>query len=118
MLLERVGMWEKHGRTFDDGSQSKYDGGYCCVPPPTRDANVTVHGGFNQRGPSRSSSGEVHATGSQSRFHELYTPELIAKVRKAYALDFAVWDEISSKKDVKDVAKGSELKVVREYCGD
>jgi hypothetical protein len=115
ILLDRVGIWEKHGRTFDDGKTSKGKHGVCEVPPPEQRANETVWG-FNQRGPSGSGS-NVHATNSQSKFTEYYTPELIEKVREAYALDFAVWDEISSKDLPADhIAKGEDLKVVQEYC--
>ena len=113
ILLDRVGLWDKYGATFDDGRHSNQSSHMCVVPPPQRDSNFTVLG-FNQRGPTRNGKTD-HATGSQSRFDELYTPDLIAKVRQAYALDFAVWDEISAK-TATDVAKGSDLKVVRDYC--
>ena len=42
---------------------------------------------------------------------------VIAKLRKAYAMDFAVWDEIGGKnRSVCDIAKGRDLRVVQEYC--
>jgi hypothetical protein len=115
ILLERVGLWEKYGRNFDDGKNSKEKHLSCRVPTPKRAANEMVWG-FNQRGPSGAGN-NVHATGSQARLSEFYTPELMAKVRGAYALDFAVWDEISSKdRPVNQIAKGKDLKIVQDYC--
>jgi hypothetical protein len=47
--------------------------------------------------------------------NEFYTPDLIEKVKRAYALDFSVWNEISNK-SVNEISHGKDLKVVREYC--
>ncbi|CAM9252478.1 unnamed protein product, partial [Heterosigma akashiwo] len=99
MLLEKVGLWEKYGATFDDGKNTiiplKPGQHQCWVAAPFRLPNETIWG-FNQRGPSGAGN-NLHATGSHNKLAESYTPELIEKVRKAYALDFAVWDEISAK---------------------
>jgi hypothetical protein len=112
LLLERIGAWDKYGATFDDGRGIRQRH-ICMVPIPERPVNYTTVG-FNQRGPSITGN-KLHATGSKSLVDQYYTPELIDKVRQAYALDFAVWDEISAKPD-HDVASGRDLKVVQEYC--
>ncbi len=114
MLLDRVGLWDKYGATFDDGKDlPPATRNTCAVPPPQRPHNQTIWG-FNQRGPSGTGN-VLHATGSKSRILEYYTPELIKKVREAYAFDFAVWDEIMARPE-EDVATGKELMVVKEYC--
>jgi hypothetical protein len=110
-LLEKVGVWETWGQRFDDDVDANT---YLCrVPPPIRRSNDTIHG-FNQRGSSVTGP-YIHRTESRDKLDEFYTPDLIDKVRKAYALDFLVWDEIS-KKSVSEVSHGKELRAVQEYC--
>jgi hypothetical protein len=115
LLLERVGLWEEFGATFDDGKDLQYSERHstCMIPPPIRQPNETVWG-FNQRGPSGAGK-NLHATGSQSKLDKYYTPELLGKVRKAYALDFAVWDELKDR-PIDQVAAGRDLKTVQNYC--
>lgn len=115
LLLEKVGLWEDYGSKFDDGRNVKMKEFTCWVPPVQRNPNETVWG-FNQRGPSGSGK-NVHATGSKDKFEKMYTPELVEKLRKAYALDFAVWDQISSEDlPSNKVLSGRDLDVVREHC--
>ena len=119
-LLEKVGVWDTWGRNFGDGGkggEGATAGTICSMPPPpernpTNDIGGTY--GFNQRGPSTTAQ-YVHQTDSRTKMDELYTPELIEKVRQAYALDFAVWDEIT-KKPISEISYGKDLNAVREYC--
>ena len=107
LLLERVGLWEEYGQSFDDGQGSLNPStSVCAVPPPQRASNDTVVG-FNQRGASKHGL-HAHATGSKSLFDQLYTPDIQAKVRRAYALDFAVWDHLSNR-EPGDVASGTNV---------
>ena len=117
LLLERIGLWENYGKTFDDGKDtilhqlwnSKY-----AMPVPNRLPNETIPG-FNQRGQSKHNRAQTHSTGAKERLKEYYTPELLEKVRKLYHLDFAVWDEVSSSNKV---ANGKSLKVVQTFCAN
>ena len=79
MLLEKVGLWDEFGATFDDGKGATIPreghSHTCWVPPVKRAENETILG-FNQRGPSSTQ----HATGSRERFNEMYnTSELLAE---------------------------------------
>jgi Sulfotransferase family len=123
MLLERVDMWESYGKLFDDGSSSTSNNSTpskatalgCSVPPPALSTNSSpVSWGFNQRGPSQEQTHQ-HSTGSQEKMDKYYTPEIMAKVRKAYDVDFALWDDLSSR-SVKDVPRGRDLQHVQSYC--
>lgn len=117
LLLEKVGLWEEYGKTFDDGKDTILQQTWAreySSPAPKRLPNETMWG-FNQRGPSRVDRHRIHSTNSKTFFQEYYTPELMETVRKLYDLDFKVWDELSS---TKMVANGRQLKVVQEYCKD
>jgi hypothetical protein len=113
MLLEKVGVWDTWGQSFDDGAETGQVGHICYSPPPKRNPTETIRG-FNQRGASSTGS-YVHNTESRNKMNEFYTPDLIEKVKRAYALDFSVWNEISNK-SVNEISHGKDLKVVREYC--
>jgi hypothetical protein len=118
-LLERVGLWESSlgGATFDDAVDlPPVTSNKCRIPPPLRQSNSTsLIRGFNQRGESK---GYSHTTGSKSKLHDYYTPELLAKVRKAYALDYAVWDDLKQRGNVTSVARGRDLDIVKANCRD
>jgi len=118
-LLEKVGMWETFGQTFDDGGGAGIKEDICFISPPKRRSSFYTSGsvvsGFNQQGLSVSGGRYFHETGSKNKLDQFYTPELIEKVRKAYSLDFMVWDEIS-KNPVDDISHGKDLNVVQEYC--
>lgn len=115
MLLEKIGAWETMGRWFDDGNGVPHDplAQTCYALPAHRKMNETVSG-FNQGGTSLSGR-YVHKTDSKSKMEEFYTPDLIEKVRRAYALDFSVWDEISNR-SVDEISRGKDMNVVREHC--
>jgi hypothetical protein len=110
LLLDRVGMWDTYGRFYDHESEDGKIADSCEIPPPA--LNESLKYGFNQRDLAQVNE---HATGSQTKMDMYYTPEIMAKVRKAYEVDFAIWDDIS-KRSLLDVAKGSDLKHVRSYC--
>ena len=117
-LLEQVGIWDTYGATFDDGAGEnvvKQRQNRCAVPPPVRTSSTNASDiipGFNQRG---ASVGQSHATGSKSRLDQYYTPELLEKVKRAYAMDYAIFDELNSRSNQRPM-KGSEFRLVREYC--
>jgi len=118
LLLQQVNLWETHGSKFDDGSGRTEEmvGNFCASRLPHSShgsRNTTIHG-FNQRGPT-TSAGKVHATGSSRLFDQLYTPELLAKVQKAYAPDYAVWNAIKDR-DPGDVVSGKDVPAIHEYC--
>lgn len=117
-LLERVNFWDDYGAKYDDGIGLLEDtkSAQCFVPPPVREnnqgKNSSIVLGFNQRGVS---GGYSHATGSRSKVEEYYTPELLEKVRKAYAMDYAIWDDLNGRPDNKPTT-GRDLKFVQAYC--
>lgn len=119
LLLEKVGLWKYHGSQFDDGKDlrihPKSGGSMCATPKPQRMPNETIYG-FNQRGASQHGSHE-HATGSKSLFDQVYTPAVQEKVRKAYAWDFAMWEDLA-KRAPEDVASGKELQIVIDSWKD
>ena len=128
LLLQRINAWDTYGKTF---AASGGTGSMCSIKPPppydpstianttgtrrrrTRVQRLPPRYGFNQ-GSGRATS-YSHSSGTNSKMDEYYTPELLHKVRQAYALDYAVWDEISNR-TVDDVARGIDLKHVRSYC--
>jgi hypothetical protein len=110
-------MWDDYGSKFDDGRDLPEAEHFCFVPPPDRSAgNTTTVYGFNQRGPS-SNGKSVHATGSKSKLDIYYTPELSEKVRKAYAIDYAIWDDLK-RRPIDQVASGQDLESVQNYCNN
>jgi hypothetical protein len=117
LLLQRVALWERYGQNFDDGNDLKKNQNHAdrctAAPLPVRDKNYTAPG-FNQRGPSGTNRFS-HTTGSQSLLHSYYSPELLAKVREAYALDYAIWDDLK-RRPASEVASGSDLQSVQGYC--
>jgi hypothetical protein len=112
LLLEKVGMWDDYGSKFDDGHDLPKVGSACFVAPPDRSASNTTVNGFNQRGTT-----SKHATGSKSKFEKYYTPELLEKVRKVYAIDYAIWDDLK-RRPTDQVASGQNLESVKNYCSN
>jgi hypothetical protein len=49
-----------------------------------------------------------------------YTPQLLDKVRKAYAIDYVIWDELERRMNegqtVEGVPAGKDLEIVKSYC--
>jgi hypothetical protein len=117
LLLERVGLWNDYGSKFDDGS-GDYKVGHLCSKrlktfgDPGYNSSRVVYG-FNQREITG-----LHATNAKEKLAKYYTPSLLERVRKAYALDFAIFDEIQSRAEdnVYSVASGKDLKVVQTHC--
>jgi hypothetical protein len=127
LLLERVGLWDKYGATFDDTTDAEADESKLCdiAPPPPRVNNKggtysaedvsNTEGGFNQRLPQGNHHAREHGTGSSTKMQAFYTPELLAKVRAAYAMDYAVWDEIKDRPP-QDVAAAYDMVHVKKAC--
>jgi Sulfotransferase family len=111
LLLQQVGLWHKWGSTFD--STPGQGGQTCAQPPPIQSSNRTTTLGFNQNGASDKAYKD--STGLRSKIQRYYTPELLAQVQKAYALDYEVWNEIKDR-DRMDVSAAYNLKHVKERC--
>ena len=113
LLLQKVGAWDKWGATFDDES-TEVGASNICTAGSDNNPNRTISG-FNQKDPSNKSY--KHSTGSKSKLDKYYTPELRSKVRRAYKMDYAVWDEIKDR-DPDSVAAAYELDHVINECSD
>lgn len=96
-----------HVRKESEGGGTPYS---CELSPPALHASLEY--GFNQRPLLQDYE---HATGSKKKMNMYYTPEIMAKVKKAHEVDFAIWDDVS-KRSLLDVAKGQDLKHVQSYC--
>jgi hypothetical protein len=107
LLLQKVGLWQNWGSKFEatpgEGEQT------CAQPPPVRSSNRATTLGFNQHGTSDM------ANQSRDTIQRYYTPELLAEVQKAYALDYKVWNEIKDR-DQMDVSAAYNLNHVKELC--
>jgi hypothetical protein len=124
LLLERVNLWDSHGKHFDDGKGGTV-GGKCSARPATfqndhQKDDSTMPLGFNQRGVTHNSSNRTHSTSSKAKMEEYYTPQLLDKVRKAYAIDYVIWDELERRmnegQNVGGVPAGKDLEIVKSYC--
>ena len=142
ILLRKVGLWEDYGRVYDDGlstSAGRQKDHVCWKrPPPSWTTHLAqrrteptgstsqVEGanrrysdhdaghGFNQHGPF-SINDVIYSESPNSTFRTHYTDDLLANVREAYALDYAIWDDLKSR-PMMDVAKGTDMRSVRDYC--
>ena len=113
LLLEKVGLWDQWGSTFESSPGHGGHGRHSCAQPPPNSSSSAHTLGFNQNDPS--DKAYQHSTGSQSMLERYYTPELLADVRQAYGLDYAVWDEIKDR-DPTDVAAAYNLNHVKKLC--
>jgi len=90
-LLEQVNLWEPYGKHYRVSERSKKRGNrYCTWPPePLKPGEVAL--GFQQQ-----SSHDIdrHSQGSKKKIDQYYTPELLAKVKALYWMDFALWDAL------------------------
>jgi hypothetical protein len=118
LLLERVGLWDEYGAKFDNAEDGHFKGNNPCVKTPLQKGDIGYNAsricpGFNQKGVTGR-----HSTDSKAKMEAYYTPDLMEKVRKAYALDYAIFEELQSRaeKKVNDIATGKGLKVVQEHC--
>ena len=103
LLLQRAGLREEYGATYDDGKDapSKGEGGgMCAKPTQVRPTNYTA-AGFNQKGAS-----------SSSKIEEYYTPELLKTVRDAYHWDVTIWKDLKGR-FADDVVTGKDLAIVK-----
>ena len=63
----------------------------------------------------RGGSSTAHSTTSQRKFDEYFTPEILEKVKQAYAMDYEVLDDLK-RRPPGAVASGRDLKIVKESC--
>ena len=120
LLLQKVGLWDEYGAQFDDGSGGNKVGRHKCTTRPKTlgDAGYNasrVVSGFNQKDITG-----LHATNSKQKMAKYYTPSLMERVRKAYALDFAIFDDVQrrAEKRVDDIASGRDLEAVQSHCNN
>jgi len=99
-ILEDVGMWDA-ARHY---SYQTGGGAMCATKAPVAG---TATEGFNQNRVDF----HGHSTNSGAKVDKYYTADLMAIVRKAYAVDFAIWDHLA-KSD--RVVSGGE--VVQAAC--
>ena len=113
VLLKQAGAWFTFGKTYDNGAGigSARLSKLCQNQPPQnfRPANFTP-AGFNQKGSSAD-----HATAAKKRMEQYYTPTLLEKVKKAYALDYQLWNDVNGRKHDK-ILSGRELRMVKNHC--
>eukprot|EP00592_Proboscia_alata_P016619 CAMPEP_0194399178 /NCGR_PEP_ID=MMETSP0174-20130528/126515_1 /TAXON_ID=216777 /ORGANISM="Proboscia alata, Strain PI-D3" /LENGTH=754 /DNA_ID=CAMNT_0039195557 /DNA_START=101 /DNA_END=2366 /DNA_ORIENTATION=- len=117
LLLQQLGAWDTWGRNYDRGppEQGK-EKMQCNVPAQKRnESSVDLGPGFNQIPPA------VHMSKSKEKFEKYYTPELLSKVRKLYAMDYAIYDEIQkwerdSSSDDHVVPAGYRLASIKKSC--
>eukprot|EP00040_Diaphanoeca_grandis_P030989 m.184495 g.184495 ORF g.184495 m.184495 type:complete len:458 (+) comp32193_c0_seq1:224-1597(+) len=83
-FLSKAGLWEEFGSTYKE-----LPPGNCRNKKITDDELEDLQQGFNKKRRSNE-----HSTSSSSLMDAYYTPALLAKVRKAYAMDYVVWDKI------------------------
>ena len=115
--------------TTDTNTSTKFGGGICITPPPPSPDNgkdLSVEWiDFNQRSTATTSTTTTnnqhsikHETGSRQKMNLYYTPELLTLVRKAYAMDYAIWDELEERlhQTPNQVPMGREFAHVRDIC--
>ena len=101
-ILQQVGMWESFGAHYRVSERGKIKGRLTCTwpPEPLKPGEVAV--GFQQQISEDGKGGmdtQGHSTGSRSKLDQYYTPELLAKVKKLYWMDFALWDALKEADD-------------------
>lgn len=102
-LLDMVGLWESHGKYYQ--TSANMTDHKVAGPPFARyqpDPPLTDTLGFQQIEQT-----DHHAKGSQSLMEEYYTPELLAKVKYLYWMDYQLYDVLQStdKTSGSDIAK-------------
>lgn len=92
-LLQKVGLWEPYGKLYRVSERSEKKGNrYMTWPPePLKDGEVAL--GFQQQ---TSHDIDLHSRGTKKKLDEYYSPELMAKVKKLYWMDFALWDAVQA----------------------
>ena len=119
-LLERVGIWESHGKRFINGGV-KMGSNPCNIA--SHPSNHTVHVGFQQpEEATNKSAAHVaynHAKGSKGKMDAYYSPELLEKVQEElYADDYKLWKLVNANGE--KLSKGKELitKLSSKCAGD
>ena len=124
-LLKELGIWESHGKVFDlsrheelrEPKGRKLSQAKSCMitQPNLTDTSVSVVG-FNQLAGNIES--KQHQTGAREKMNQYYTPEIYRMVRKAYAMDYAIWDELQSRlqKNPKQIPSGRSFQFVKKSC--
>ena len=120
-LLERVGLWDSHGRHYDANPPS--GGDHVCKVYP----NYTTNGegrnastSFQPRGFQQSAPRTRHATGAGHQMGDYYTPEAQERVQRIYKHDFALWNALLEEMEERDGgwATGAALaKRLNPQCG-
>lgn len=109
-LLQKVGLWESHGKHFINGGVNKDDNNktlHMCRLK-SHQYNDTKHVGFQQRDGDATAANTAygHSKDSQSKLEKYYTPELLKHVReKLYADDYKLYSLVNGK----SLTKGKEL---------
>jgi len=116
-------LWERYGKYFhwNTKKEGKNKEPECASSPPQLRVGDSLYGfqqhpldsGENigktrqsQVAKSKSIGAHHHATGSQSKVDEYYTPRLRRLVKETYRRDYQLWELI---RDEKDVVSGSDL---------
>ncbi|KAG7370239.1 sulfotransferase family protein [Nitzschia inconspicua] len=122
LLLEKVGLWDRYGSKFD-AAKDGYSKGRFCSQAILSEGDVDFNStrevkGFNQDGVSGKQS-FTHTRHSKYKLEKYYTPHLMEKVRKAFSMDFEIFDELQERVQLNgflDVASGHDLQIVKSYC--
>eukprot|EP00977_Amphora_coffeiformis_P006116 scaffold1323_cov160-Amphora_coffeaeformis.AAC.21 len=86
-ILESVGLWETYGRHYrltPNNTRKVFN------PPPFPLNPDQVALGFQQEDEAL----DHHSRGAQDKIHRYYSADLLARVRKLYAMDYALWDAL------------------------
>jgi Sulfotransferase family len=122
LLLERVGLWDNYGAKFDSAKDGHSKGSLCTQTVLSRDDagfNVSriVHG-FNQNGVSGKQL-MTHTRNSKLKLNKYYTPDLMSKVRRAFQMDYGIFDELQDRAEKHGssyVASGASFSIVQTHC--
>jgi hypothetical protein len=90
-ILQKVGLWESHGRHYRTSKQQRVRGSLANTwPPPPLKRNETAVG-FQQEG---TNTNDQHNRNSRAKLDAYYTPDILKKVKEIYWMDFALWDAV------------------------
>ncbi|KAG7344952.1 sulfotransferase family protein [Nitzschia inconspicua] len=122
LLLEKVGLWDSYGSKFDAAKDGYSKGGFCSqaiVSKGDLQFNATREvEGFNQGGVSGKQA-FTHTRYSKYKLEKYYTPNILTKVRKAFYMDFEIFDELQERvqlNGLSDVVSGYSLQIVKSHC--
>lgn len=94
-ILEKVGLWESHGKHYRVSARGSKKGNAAMTWPPPL-TNNTDAVGFQQVVTKEGHDGLTfqHSKGSKTKLDEYYTPELMRRVKELYWMDFKLWDAV------------------------